>query len=79
MRPCQRPLLLIQLLAAWLLCHSATAAATAAATDAAAAAPAAAPPPFCQLAPHPNAGAPTDMVWGGDMLKVYHNLHFHNK
>lgn len=42
------------------------------------------PPSFCRPADTPgaaysNAAGPTDMVWGGNMLKVYHNLYYHNK
>jgi hypothetical protein len=48
-----------------------------------AAAAAAGPPSFCKPADagpaYPNAAGPTNMVWGGNMLKVYHNLYFHNK
>jgi hypothetical protein len=50
----------------------------------AAAAAATGPPSFCKLADadvpvYANAAGPTTMVWGGNMLKVYHNLYFHNK
>jgi hypothetical protein len=54
------------------------------AAEAAAAAPSG-PPTFCKPADaaaglaYQNAAGPTNMVWGGNMLKVYHNLFFHNK
>jgi len=42
------------------------------------------PPSFCRPAGTPgaaysDAAGPTDMVWGGNMLKVYHNVYYHNK
>jgi hypothetical protein len=61
-----------------------TAAVQNAASSAAAGATATGPPSFCKLADadvpvYTNAAGPTNMVWGGNMLKVYHNLYFHNK
>eukprot|EP00877_Chromochloris_zofingiensis_P009427 jgi/Chrzof1/4738/Cz14g24140.t1 len=63
--------------------HAATFSASAALNrqqPAAAAAPAAPAQPlsFCAEAPWSHANQPSSMSKGGNMLKVYHNIYFHN-